>query len=90
MASLDCRELGCRGDGMISCIYVNKVRKTFRYTSRCCPKCNHHHRDIATHLEGEELLAFGITESNLRADGYRDVHERLVEQVTISKIFSVG
>ena len=90
MASLDCREPGCGGDGMISSIYVNKSRKTFRWTSRCCPKCNNYHRNITTEVEGEELATFGTIESSLQAEGYTDVMEKLKTPVADFKKSATG
>lgn len=77
MPDLYCRESGCGGDGMITRLYINEKRKTFRRTSRCCPKCNHHHGDIFKVREGEELRKEVVSESTLRAEGYHDVMEKL-------------
>ena len=76
MSYLNCQESGCGGDGMVICLYIDRERKTFRWTSRCCRVCNRHDEDIFKVVEGEELVRYVVSESSLRADGFRDVMEK--------------
>lgn len=90
MPDLYCQQPGCGGDGMITLLYINEKRKTFRWTSRCCPKCNHHHGDIFKVMEGEELRTDVVSESALRAEGYTDVMENLKTPVANFKKSATG
>ncbi len=90
MARLDCQEPGCGGNGMIACLYTNEEKKTFRWTSRCCRVCNRHDKDVFKAIEKEELVKYVVSESNLRAEGYRDVLVVLKVQTSPPKKVATG
>lgn len=89
MANLYCKQPGCRGDGMITAIYLDQGRRTYRVTSCDCPKCTSRPVVLIT-KEGEVLAEPKTTVSSLEADGYRDVFEKPEPLVDDMKWLAAG